>query len=139
MEYNLDRFVEAQHHIYSVALKEIKNGRKTSHWMWFIFPQLDGLGYSDMAKKFAIRDISEAEAYLNHPILGNRLIEITKTLNGLGNLSAEEIFGGIDAVKLRSSMTLFATLKNINPVFETVLIKFFDNEKDSSTLALLNK
>ncbi|MFC4210285.1 DUF1810 domain-containing protein [Pedobacter lithocola] len=138
MEYNLNRFVEAQQHIYTNALNEIKNGKKTSHWMWFIFPQLDGLGYSDMAKKFAIRNIGEAEAYLKHPILGNRLIEITKILNALKTNAPEEIFGGIDALKLRSSMTLFAGLHNADPVFENVLAKFFENQKDARTIALLN-
>ena len=134
---NLKRFLDAQDHDYSQALTEIKAGQKRSHWMWYIFPQVYGLGFSEMSKRFAIRNLEEAKDYLNHPILGKRLIEITKVLLGSTSSNATQIMGRPDDVKLRSCMTLFATLPGSDPVFEAVLLKYFDGKKDPATLELL--
>lgn len=134
---NLDRFIKAQQGVYETALSEIRNGRKASHWMWFIFPQIQGLGHSDMATFYAIKDKEEAQEYLSHPILGQRLIEISEVLLQLNSGNAVQIFGGIDSVKLKSSMTLFASLPNTNPIFQKVLDKFFGGEKDSRTIEIL--
>ena len=137
-EQNLARFVNAQEGVYTIALNEIKRGRKTSHWMWYIFPQIRGLGYSDTAIKFAIKSKSEATEYLQHPVLGNRLVEISSALLNLATNNAVEIFGHVDSLKLKSCMTLFSLLENTNPVFQKVLDKFFKGEKDSNTIALIN-
>ena len=136
MEERLEKFITKQEHSYQNALSEITAGKKTSHWMWYIFPQLAGLGYSEMAKHFAIADIGEAQAYLNHPILGQRLIEISTALLQQKSNNATAIFGSPDDLKLRSCMTLFSIVKNADPIFEQVLEKFFDGEKDPLTLAL---
>lgn len=122
---SLKRFISAQQHSYEVALKEIKQGRKQSHWMWYIFPQEAGLGHSEMAKRYAIKDADEAAAYLAHPVLGNRLIEISHAVLMINHKSANEIFGSPDDVKLRSCMTLFASAPNADPVFDKVLEKYF--------------
>jgi len=135
--HNLDRFLKAQEGIYDTALAEIKNGRKASHWMWFIFPQIQGLGRSDTAKFYAIKDKDEAQDYLSHPILGQRLIEISEELLQLHSTNAVQIFGNIDAMKLKSSMTLFSLLPNTNPVFQKVLDKFFHGEKDDRTMGIV--
>ncbi|WPU99055.1 DUF1810 domain-containing protein [Mucilaginibacter sp. cycad4] len=134
---NLSHFVKAQQGIYQNALKEIKGGRKRSHWMWFIFPQIDGLGFSEMSKRYSIQDIREAEAYLAHPILGVRLIAISRELLNLSGSDARIIFGSPDDMKLRSSMTLFSCIPGSDEVFGLVLKKFFDGNKDPHTLALL--
>ncbi|MGN6477365.1 MAG: DUF1810 domain-containing protein [Flavipsychrobacter sp.] len=134
---NLDRFIKAQQGVYETALSEIRNGRKASHWMWFIFPQIQGLGHSDMARFYAIKDKEEALEYLQHPILGQRLIEISEVLMQLNSSNAVQIFGGIDSVKLKSSMTLFASLPNTNPIFQKLLDKFFGGEKDGRTIEIL--
>src|SRR5262245_56572352 len=106
--YNLQRFVEAQDAVYNQVCSELRNGRKTSHWMWFVFPQIEGLGHSPMARKFAISALQEARAYLDHPILGLRLRECTRLLNSINGVAIEEILGYPDDLKFRSSMTLFA-------------------------------
>jgi len=135
----LDRFLDAQKTDYAIALSEIKNGRKYNHWMWYIFPQIHGLGFSETSKYYAIRDIAEAEAFLSHPILGERLVAISKALLNLKETDANKIFGSPDDVKLKSSMTLFATLSRTDPVFQLVLDKFFDGEKDRTTLQIISK
>lgn len=136
---NLQRFIDAQENDYPNALAEIKNGRKQSHWMWYIFPQLNGLGYSSTSIYYAIADQEEAEAYLNHPVLGNRLVEICNELLKLESNNANQIFGSPDDKKLKSSMTLFSLLENTNPVFQSILEKFFLGEKDRKTLRLLSE
>lgn len=133
----LNRFVEAQQNDYAIALQEIKNGRKRSHWMWYIFPQIAGLGMSAMSQRYAIKDIEEAEAYLNHPVLGKRLIEISEALLVLGQKDPHEIFGSPDDLKLRSCMTLFAAVEGADPVFNQVLDQYFDGTQDQQTLTLL--
>ncbi|MEO6329361.1 MAG: DUF1810 domain-containing protein [Ginsengibacter sp.] len=137
--YNLKRFTDAQESNFPKALNEIKNGRKESHWMWFIFPQIAGLGFSEMAKFYAIKDIHEATLYLEHAVLGNRLIEISKALTEIEKKTANQVFGSPDDLKLRSCMTLFSSLQNTNPVFETVLKKYFNGTKDLRTLALIER
>ena len=136
---SLDRFLEAQERVYDIALQEIKDGRKRSHWMWFIFPQLRNLGRSRMAHFYGISDISEAREYLAHPILGKRLIRICQVLLLIEGKTAEEIFGGIDAIKLRSSMTLFSLVDGEESVFHRLLDKFYGGEPDPLTLALVKK
>lgn len=135
--YNLHRFVTAQERTYPEALAEIRRGRKTSHWMWFIFPQLAGLGYSETAKFYAIRDLDEATAYLAHDVLGHRLIEISTVLLRHEGKTAHQIFGSPDDLKLRSSMTLFSAVINADPVFEAVLDQYFGGQKDSKTVVML--
>lgn len=135
--YNLQRFIDAQKNVYPLALEEIKNGRKQSHWMWFIFPQIQGLGFSATSKLYAIKDIREAEAFLKHPLLGSRLITISNELLKLNSNDAHTIFGSPDDMKLQSSMTLFSSLKNAGPVFDLVLQKFFKGIKDRNTLQRL--
>jgi len=133
----LERFVEAQQAEYNIALNEIKNGKKETHWMWYIFPQVLGLGFTSVSMEYGIKDLDEAAAYLNHPVLGPRLIEISNVLLTLDTDNAREIFGGSDAVKLRSSMTLFSLVPDADKVFELVLDKFFKGRKDEKTLQLL--
>src|SRR6186713_3261128 len=116
-EYNLERFIDAQEASYEIALSEIKSGRKRSHWMWYIFPQIQGLGFSDISKFYAIKDLDEAENFLNHPVLGKRLIDICNELLALPGNDANAILGSPDDLKLKSSMTLFASLNNSNGVF----------------------
>jgi uncharacterized protein (DUF1810 family) len=137
MEQELKRFVDAQQSTYNSALAEVQRGRKSGHWMWFIYPQIDGLGYSETARFYAIKDVKEAEAYLAHPVLGKRLLEISSALLKLESNDAHSIFGSPDDLKLRSSMTLFSSLENSDPIFQLVLDKFFDGEKDQKTLRLL--
>jgi uncharacterized protein (DUF1810 family) len=138
-EHNLPRFLAAQKRDYAIALSEIKNGKKTSHWMWYIFPQIYGLGYSETAKFYAIQNIHEAEEFLNDPVLGKRLIEISNELLNLKTKDARQIFGNPDDLKLRSSITLFASLKNTDPVFQKLLDQFFDGKKDEKTLQILEE
>jgi uncharacterized protein (DUF1810 family) len=135
---SLQRFLDAQQASYAPALAEIKAGRKRSHWMWFVFPQIQGLGFSDTARFYAIRDRDEAAAYLAHPVLGSRLIAISQELLKLDSTDANRIFGSPDDVKLRSSMTLFGAL-NSNPVFQQVLDKYFRGRADDKTLQLLEQ
>ncbi|MDU0372835.1 DUF1810 domain-containing protein [Hymenobacter endophyticus] len=136
---NLQRFLDAQQRDYATALAEIRGGRKRSHWMWYIFPQIQGLGYSETARFYAIQSQQEAEAYQQHPVLGPRLREISEALLTLESLDATRIMGSPDDVKLKSSMTLFAALKDTNPVFQRVLDKFFGGEQDGKTLQILRQ
>ena len=137
-DYNLERFIDAQRSDYSVALSEIKRGRKQSHWMWYIFPQIQGLGFSSTSKYYSIKNIDEAEAYLIHPVLGSRLIEICHALLALETKDAHKIFGSPDDVKLKSSMTLFSEVPGADKVFQSVLQNFFNGTKDGKTLQLIN-
>jgi len=136
----LERFVRAQDErgTYDRALAELRAGRKTSHWMWFVFPQVAGLGQSPTAQAYAIADLAEARAYVHHDVLGPRLRECCRALLDLDDdLTAERVLGGIDAMKLRSSMTLFALADPDEPTYEEVLARFFDGEPDERTPALL--
>ena len=133
----LQRFLDAQQSTYQTALAEIQSGRKRSHWMWFIFPQLQGLGLSETARFYAIQDAREAAAYLAHPVLGPRLLEISGALLALDSTDANRIFGSPDDVKLRSSMTLFRAVPGAAAVFGQVLERFFGGVPDPRTLALL--
>lgn len=135
----LKRFTNEQEIDYGIALAEIKRGRKQSHWMWYIFPQITGLGISPTSKFYAIKDKREAEDYLAHPVLGARLIEISEALLRIEGKTANQIFGSPDDVKLKSSMTLFNALENSHPVFQKVLDKFFGGAKDLRTLELLGE
>jgi len=135
--HKLQHFTEAQQSDYPTALAEIKQGRKRSHWMWYIFPQIAGLGHSDISKFYAMKNKEEAQAYLNHPILGSRLIEICSESIKLPISNANQIFGGPDDLKLRSCATLFAALPGTSPVFQQVLDKFFDGEGDEKTLEII--
>jgi uncharacterized protein (DUF1810 family) len=136
-EQDLSRFLIAQERDYATALSEIQSGKKRSHWMWYIFPQIAGLGLSETSKFYALKDKTEAEAYLNHPILGQRLIEISKALLGLEDNHATRIFGNPDDIKLKSSMTLFSVLPGADPVFTQVLAKYFNGIQDWETISLL--
>lgn len=140
MEINsLDRFVEAQEHMYEIALEEIKNGEKQSHWMWYIFPQIRGLGMSSMAHIYGIAGLDEAKAYLDHPTLSVRLFEISEALLKHKKKRPEAIFGYTDAMKLRSSMTLFTLVSEDDSVFHKVLQAFYNGEMDEFTIKLANK
>jgi len=133
-QYGLQRFVDAQEDVYDDALSELGSGRKRSHWMWFIFPQLRGLGHSRLATRFGIDGLEEARAYLAHPVLGPRLRECTALVNQTDGRSIEEILGDVDAMKFRSSMTLFARATDDNRPFLDALGKYFDDELDPLTL-----
>jgi uncharacterized protein (DUF1810 family) len=135
--YDLRRFVDAQARIYDTVIDELTAGRKKSHWMWFVFPQIRGLGSSPTALRFAIASIEEARAYLDHDLLGPRLRECTGLVAGIDGRSAVEIFGRPDDLKLRSSMTLFARAADDNDDFVAVLDKFYGGEEDPATLARL--
>ena len=136
-EISLNRFIAALEAACPIALAEVRNGRKQSHWMWYIFPQIQGLGYSETAKYYAIKDIKEAEAFLEHPLLGNRLIQICQALLDLETNDAHKIFGSPDNIKLKSSMTLFASVPNPHPIFQSVLKKFFGGIKDNKTVQII--
>ena len=133
---SLNRFLKAQEPMYETALEEIKRGKKESHWVWYIFPQLRGLGYSPNAYTYGINGLDEAEAYLEHPVLSARLIEITEALLSHKGENIEDIMGDIDALKLRSSMTLFALISEDNSVFHQVLDCFYQGEMDELTQKL---
>jgi uncharacterized protein (DUF1810 family) len=137
--FDLERFVDAQDQggTYEAARAELRAGRKTSHWMWFVFPQIAGLGESPISRRFAIASLDEARAYLGHPVLGPRLIASAQALTHVPTHSAEEVFGGVDALKLRSSMTLFARADPDEPVFAQVLDQYFGGEADDATDRLL--
>ena len=137
MAHDLDRFVTAQEGIYEDVVAELKAGRKTSHWMWFVFPQVDGLGRSWTSRQYAIRSLDEATAYLAHPILGPRLRECAGLVLATSDRTAEEIFGGIDAVKLRSSMTLFHRAAPGEAAFRDVLDRFYGGVADEATDRIL--
>ncbi|MEA2179803.1 MAG: hypothetical protein QOG77_3100 [Solirubrobacteraceae bacterium] len=134
--YRLERFAEAQDsgETYQRAVAELRSGQKRTHWMWFVFPQIAGLGSSAMAERYAISSLEEAKAYLEHPVLGRRLLESARILaNRTNGKSARDIFGDVDATKLRSSMTLFTRAAPGEPVFREVLDHYFDGETDSAT------
>jgi uncharacterized protein (DUF1810 family) len=137
--YNLERFVAAQNAggTYARAVDELRRGQKTSHWMWFVFPQIAGLGQSQMSRTFAISSLEEAKAYLRHPVLGPRLMEVAGIVASTRSDTAEQIFGGIDAQKLRSSMTLFLRAQPEEPLFQQVLDRYFDGVPDSATDRLI--
>jgi uncharacterized protein (DUF1810 family) len=135
---DLTRFVDAQATSYAVALAEIKNGKKRTHWMWYIFPQLVGLGQSEYSRLYGIRNLNEAEAYLQHPVLGPRLREISHVLLQLPVSDAHTIFGSPDHKKLQSSMTLFTSVPGNHPdIFKQVLDKFFEGKMDTKTIGIL--
>ena len=136
---DLERFVAAQDAggAYDRAVAELRRGRKTGHWMWFVFPQVAGLGRSEMSRRFAISSLDEAQAYLRHLVLGPRLAECARLVAGVQGRSADQIFGGIDAQKLRSSMTLFLRAAPDEPVFGEVLTQYFDGRPDTATDQLL--
>lgn len=133
----LKRFLDAQNQVYLTALSEIKNGRKTSHWMWYVFPQLRGLGSSAISDEYGISGLSEAILYLAHPVLGKHLIEISEALLQLDGFTAEEIFGYPDYLKLRSCMTLFAMVSDTENIFDDVLKKYFDGVADERTVSAI--
>jgi uncharacterized protein (DUF1810 family) len=142
--HNLSRFVQAHkgdykqgHADYEQALAEIRSGRKSSHWMWYIFPQLDGLGSSTMSRRYAIKSLAEAEAYLSHPVLGPRLVECAEAALGVEGRTALDIFGSPDNMKLRSCATLFACASPAGSEFHRLLDKYFQGERDRKTLGLL--
>ena len=137
MAFDLDRFVVAQEGVYAGVLGELRRGRKTSHWMWYVFPQLAGLGRSWTSQHYAIASLDEARAYLAHPVLGPRLRACAALVAAAPARSAEEIFGGVDALKLRSSMTLFHRAAPADAVFHQVLDRFYDGVADPRTDALL--
>ncbi|WP_229487413.1 DUF1810 domain-containing protein [Pseudoduganella lutea] len=139
MPFNLDRFIAAQDRIYDDVLRELRAGRKTSHWMWFIFPQLQGLGRSETAQYYGIASLDEARAYLAHPVLGARLRECTALVNAHGGTRIDTILGHVDALKFRSSMTLFAAAAVGDAPFATALATFHDGEADQATVELLDK
>ena len=135
--FDLRRFTEAQQGLYASVLAELKGGRKRTHWMWFIFPQFDGLGQSPTSRFYAIKSLDEARHYLHHPVLGARLLECAEAVLAVVNRSATEIFGHPDDLKLKSSMTLFAALQDVPVVFAQVLDRYFGGERDERTLQLL--
>jgi len=136
--YNLERFVEAQKPVYARVLGELRAGHKTSHWMWFVFPQIAGLGGSPTAIRYAIASLAEARAYLDHPVLGPRLRECCEILKGLEGRTAEAIFGYPDVLKLRSSLTLFSRAGGErDSVFDRLLAQYYEGKPDPQTLALI--
>jgi uncharacterized protein (DUF1810 family) len=136
--YDLNRFVQAQEDDYVLALAEIRSGQKRSHWMWYIFPQFDGLGHSSTSKRYSIKSVAEAEAYLRHPMLGPRLLECCEATLSVEEQSAREIFGSPDDLKLRSCATLFARVSPAGSVFDLLLDKYFQGGRDDRTLRLMD-
>jgi uncharacterized protein (DUF1810 family) len=136
-EYDLARFVDAQRSTFECALAELRGGRKRSHWMWYVFPQLLGLGHSPTSRQYGIRDAEEAKAYLEHPLLGPRLVECAAAVLEIDGRSAYEIFGSPDDLKLHSSATLFARVSAPGSVFSALLAKYFGGTEDEQTLRLL--
>ena len=135
--FDLERFVSAQDPVYTAVVGELSNGMKANHWMWFIFPQIDGLGSSPTARHYAIRSLEEANEYLAHPILGSRLIECTGLVNNVAGKSLREILGSPDDMKFHSSVTLFSLLESRESVFDQALGKYFNGEPDERTIAIL--
>jgi uncharacterized protein (DUF1810 family) len=138
-EFDLERFVRAQDDggVYARAVAELRRGRKTSHWMWFVFPQIAGLGFSSTSRYYALPALEAAAAYLRHPVLGPRLLECAGIVADVADRTAEQIFGAVDAQKLQSCMTLFARAAPDEPLFLSVLERFFDGHADPGTVALL--
>jgi uncharacterized protein (DUF1810 family) len=137
VDYNLQRFLDAQEAVYDTVRNELRAGRKASHWIWFIFPQIAGLGHSAMAQQFAIGSLDEAKTYLQHPTLGPRLTACTQLVLDVNGRSAEEIFSYPDNLKFRSCMTLFLTAATDNTLFKNALLTYFDSKPDQLTLDLL--
>ena len=137
--FNLRRFVDAQEPVLASVMRELQEGRKRGHWIWFAFPQLRGLGHSANSEFYGISGLAEAAAYLQHPVLGHRLVECTGLVNAVNGRTAEDIFGEIDAVKFRSSMTLFTKAGPEQPVFVAALQKYFASEPDPLTIKLLGE
>ena len=137
--YDLHRFLSAQEGVYERALTELKGGQKRTHWMWYIFPQIDGLGYSPTAKHYSIKSIAEARQYLNHPVLGKRLLECTEAVVAIKGGSVSEIFGYPDDLKFKSSMTLFEKIAGSGSVFSSALDRYCRGERDAKTLRLLEQ
>ena len=135
--YQLRRFLEAQEEDFEHALREINQGRKLTHWMWYIFPQFDGLGSSSTARRYSIKSLEEAKAYLNHPVLGRRLLQCAEAVLKVEGRSAEQIFGYPDDLKLRSCATLFGSVLPAGSVFDRVLAKYYAGRRDEKTLQLL--
>ena len=135
--HNLQRFVDAQEASFTSALAELKQGRKRGHWIWFVFPQLKGLGHSANSEFYGISGLAETATYLKHPVLGPRLIECVQAVNSVERRSATEIFGEVDAMKFRSSLTLFAKAASSEPVFTQALQKYFNGEFDPVTMSVL--
>lgn len=135
--YDLKRFLDAQETMYATALSEIKTGRKRSHWMWFIFPQIKGLGFSRMSGYYGIENMEEATLYMAHPVLGARMIELCQALLALPGSDPHAVFGSPDDLKLQSSLTLFASTKAADPLFNAVLQKLYASKKDPQTLKIL--
>jgi uncharacterized protein (DUF1810 family) len=135
--YNLHRFLDAQERVYDTVLDELRAGRKSSHWIWFIFPQITGLGHSTTALQFAITSLDEARAYLQHPVLGQRLQECTQLVLDVNGLSADEIFGYPDNLKFCSCMTLFMTAAADNTLFKSALLTYFDGKPDQLTIDIV--
>lgn len=135
--HNLNRFTKAQESVYSIVLSELKNGLKRTHWMWFIFPQLDGLGHSTTTKLYALKNLEEASEYLNHPVLGARLLECSEIVLGVKDRQVADVFGYPDDLKLKSSMTLFSCVEKSGSVFDAVLDQHFHGQRDTRTLELL--
>lgn len=135
----LNRFIDAQENVYPQVLRELKKGKKSSHWMWFIFPQIDGLGFSSTAKYYSIKGIEEAKAYIAHPVLGKRLLECSDIVLKTEGRSADDFFGYPDNLKLKSSMTLFNFVNPGNKIFGEVIKKYFSGQPDEQTLSLLQK
>lgn len=133
----LQRFMQAQSHLYSDVVSELKQGRKINHWMWFIFPQVEGLGRTSTAEKYAIKSIEEAKAYIAHPILGGRLRECTELVLGIDGCSANQIFGYPDDLKFKSSITLFKQVIEDNKIFKDAIVKYFDGQEDILTIDIL--
>ena len=138
-QYNLNRFIEAQMTTYEGAMLELTRGRKESHWVWYIFPQIEGLGRSDTAKLYSIKSLEEGRAYLEHPLLGPRLIEACEMLLSLKDASMDEVMGFPDDLKLLSSMTLFETLSDSNSIFTKIIELYFDDVRDDASLKILQR
>lgn len=137
-KYKVEHFVEAQEFLYPEVLIELQNGKKRHHWMWFIFPQALGLGTSSKSVRYGIRDLAHAEAYLSHPVLGKRLLECASLLKQHQGLSANQIFGSPDDMKLHSSLTLFSLVEEADPLFQYLLNQFFSGQQDKNTLEILS-
>lgn len=137
LEDGIERYLAAQENVYDQALREVKNGLKQTHWMWFVFPQIRGLGFTDYNIYFGLKDFNEAKQYLSHPILGKRLVEISQAVLSQQGKTAMEIFGRPDERKLRSCMTVFSLIEHSDPVFGKVLDKYYKGEKDEKTISIL--
>ncbi|OHD25886.1 MAG: calpastatin [Spirochaetes bacterium RBG_16_67_19] len=139
IHHDLERFLKAQAPVYDQALAELRGGRKRTHWIWFIFPQIDGLGHSSTSRHYAIKDLEEARAYLQHPLLSSRLVECAQAVLAVESRTASDIFPYPDDLKLRSSMTLFECVEHPGSVFAQVLEKYFQGKRDERTIQLLKR